>query len=111
MIGDLADVVRNLAAGCAVRLPAVAPGLERVSLQSMDTVETRYYLRLSLLDQPGVLARITSTLGAHGISIASVLQQEEGAGAYVPVVIVTHRARERELNRALENPARSFPFR
>jgi homoserine dehydrogenase len=62
---------------------------------------TRSYLRLSLLDKPGVLARITAVLGNHGISIASVLQKEVAAGEYVAVVIVTHRAREKEMVAAL----------
>jgi homoserine dehydrogenase len=101
VIGDIADVVRNVAARCPGRLPPVPPGVAPVAIKPMDAVETRYYLRLSLLDKPGVLARITSTFGSRGISIASVLQQEEGAGDYVPVVIVTHRALEREVNAAL----------
>jgi len=68
----------------------------------MEEIWTRYYLRLSLLDRPGVLGRITATIGAHGISIASVLQKGVRAGECVPVVIVTHRASEAELRKALD---------
>jgi homoserine dehydrogenase len=64
-------------------------------------IESRYYLRMSLLDKPGILARICTVLGEKGISIASVLQQDTRAGEYVPVVIVTHKAIESRLASAL----------
>jgi len=53
------------------------------------------------LDRPGVLARIAGILGKFEISIASVIQRDRRAGTTVPVVIRTHRARERDLARAL----------
>ena len=56
---------------------------------------------LQAADQPGVLARIAGVLGRFDISIAAVIQQERRAGTTVPVVIRTHRARERNLTRAL----------
>jgi homoserine dehydrogenase len=55
----------------------------------------RYYLRFMVDDHPGVLAAITGVLGRHGISIASVIQHEpsdDGHGAIVPLVIMTHTA-------------------
>ncbi|NQT91478.1 MAG: ACT domain-containing protein [Lentisphaerae bacterium] len=58
-------------------------------------------MRLSLLDRPGVLARIMGCLGGHGISIASVLQKEESRGEHVPVIVITHEARENDVVRAL----------
>ncbi len=58
---------------------------------------SRYYLRITVLDQPGVLAQITGILGKHGISIASVIQHEPtgtGAESTVSLVIMTHEANE-----------------
>jgi len=100
VIGDIADVARNLASNSSYRVPPlqlVNPGLKP---RAMDEIETRYYLRLMLVDQPGVLARITSALGEHDISIASVLQKEGMEGKCVPVVIMTHKAREGQLDAA-----------
>ncbi|MBN2301248.1 MAG: homoserine dehydrogenase [Lentisphaerae bacterium] len=101
VIGDVADVVRNLVGNSPCRVPPIPAFGSKVSLCSMEDVETRYYLRLLLHDSPGVFARIASVLGAHGISIASILQKEGRVGEYVPIVIVTHNAFERDLNAAL----------
>lgn len=102
VIADIADVARNLVAGSARRVPAVADSARPVTIKNISEVKTRYYLRLSLLDRPGVLARVSSILGSHGISIASVLQKEGRSGEYVPVVIVTHQSRESEIEEALK---------
>jgi homoserine dehydrogenase len=103
VIGDIADVARNLIVGAPRRVPCSVSSGAGGRIREMDRVETRYYLRLSLLDKPGVLARIAAVLGGHGISIASVLQKETRAGQHVPVVMVTHQAREGEINDALED--------
>lgn len=102
VVADLADLARNLVAGGARMVPAVAATGEGLGTRDMSDIETRFYLRTSLLDKPGVLANITAILGRHQISIASVLQKEVCVGEYVPVVIVTHGARERDMNAALE---------
>ena len=102
VIADIADACKALLTGSSRRLPTcvVSPGRETGLLRKGDS-KVRCYLRLSLLDQPGVLARIASSLGQHGISIASVLQKEQQAGTYVPVVVVTHQAAEHSVDEAL----------
>lgn len=68
----------------------------------MAEVVTRYYIRLSAADQPGILAQIARTFGDHNISIASAIQKQADAHAQVAeIVIVTHPAREQETERAL----------
>jgi homoserine dehydrogenase len=94
VIGDVGDIVRNLAAGRPRHAPVVPLAGAGLRLRRMADIETRYYLRLALRDQPGVLARIATILGDHSISIASVMQKEIAAADHVPVIIVTHRARE-----------------
>jgi len=101
VIGDIGDLARNLVSDSPRRVPALVRSACRIRVMPIDEIETRHYLRLPLLDRPGVLGKITAALGSHGISIASVLQQEARAGEHVPVVIVTHRASERELVKAL----------
>jgi homoserine dehydrogenase len=70
----------------------------------MDDVVTRYYLRLTVKDHPGVLARVAGILGESNISIASVTQHEVSEGP-VPLVILTHNAREKNLQDALKSIA------
>jgi homoserine dehydrogenase len=101
VIADLADVVKHLAAGCPRTEPVPVRAGEAARVRPMSEVRTRHYLRLSLLDRPGVFARIATVLGKCNISIASVLQKEVRAGEYVPVVIVTHEAREALFEEAL----------
>lgn len=102
VISDLASVVRNLAVGSHQRALSIMRSDDHEKIREMSEIEIRYYLRLSLLDKPGMLARITSVLGNHNMSIASVLQKEDNVGNYVPVVIVTQRAKGREMDAALD---------
>jgi homoserine dehydrogenase len=101
VVGDVADLVRNLVAGSSRRVPPLSGPQGPLKIRKMSDIRTRYYLRLSLLDKPGVLAKITTVLGEHRISIASVLQKEVSVDKYVPVIIVTHQAKEREMDAAL----------
>ena len=70
----------------------------------VEALDSRYYLRVTVLDKPGVFAQLASILGNHEISISSVLQKEpqaESGGSIVPVVITTHHANEGNLRNAL----------
>jgi homoserine dehydrogenase len=101
VLSDLADVARHLVGGRAPRLPLRRPpsGIRR--LRRMGDIETRYYMRFMVTDRPGVLARIAGVLGRHQISIASVHQKERRAARIVPVVMMTHEARESHVRAAL----------
>lgn len=101
VVADIADVVKNLLSGTPRRFMGAPSAGGESRLKERGQVRTRYYLRLALRDRPGTLARITTILGAHGISIASVLQQESCVDGYVPVIIVTHQCRECECQEAL----------
>ena len=64
---------------------------------------TRYYLRFTAVDRPGVLAHIASVLGEHEIGIESVIQKGRGGVTEsVPVLVQTHSVRELAVRRALE---------
>ncbi len=101
VISDLADVARRLTAGQGRLLVDAPKRASAVTYRDMGEIASRYYLRLSLLDRPGILGQVTTILGQHGISIASVLQKETHAGKHVPVIIVTDRAREQDFEAAL----------
>ena len=66
-----------------------------------DEATGRYYLRMVLKDRPGILARVAQVLGEYGISIASVMQKETGAGRHVPVIFITHETDGRRVAQAV----------
>ncbi|MBI1336142.1 MAG: homoserine dehydrogenase [Phycisphaera sp.] len=68
---------------------------------ALDDLWSRFYIRIGALDIPGVMAKVTTILGHHGISLSAVLQHETNAGQVVPVVITTHEARLGDLIKAL----------
>ncbi len=73
------------------------------SIKPMAELETRYYLRLNVADRPGVLAQVSKVLGDHLISISSVIQKAVDAVAQTAeIVIMTHPAKEREMQQALD---------
>jgi len=106
VVADLVDVVRALTTDPTNRVPHLAfqaDELQDTPVLSMDQVETAYYLRLMALDKPGVMARIASILGEHGISIEAIQQKEPGEGeTHVPLVMLTHRVREGRMNEAID---------
>jgi homoserine dehydrogenase len=105
VVADLVDVVRALTTDPTNRVPHLAfqpDELHDTAVLTMDQVETAYYQRLMALDEPGVMARIASILGEHGISIEAIQQKEPGEGeTHVPLVMLTHRVRERQMNEAI----------
>ncbi|MFZ0788043.1 MAG: homoserine dehydrogenase [Chromatiaceae bacterium] len=105
VVADLVDVVRALTTDPNNRVPHLAfqpDELHDTPVLPMDQVETAYYLRLTALDEPGVMARIASILGEHGISIEAIQQKEPGEGeTHVPLVMLTHRVLEGRMNLAI----------
>jgi len=104
VIADLVAAARDRVVGPAVRVPpwgVPQRALRRLRIRPLADLEGEYYLRFMALDRPGVLAKIAGILGRFDISIASVIQKERRAGTTVPIVLRTHRARERNLARAL----------
>jgi homoserine dehydrogenase len=104
-VADLVDMARNHIKGITRRVSplsfARSPS-KKLSLKPMDEVMTDYYFRVSALDRPGVLSRISGILGEHNISIAAVIQKKREAHGAVPIVMLTHEARERDVRESLE---------
>ena len=99
---DIVEIARRLASGqtaTALDLPVL--GRRPLVLKSMAGVRSSYYLRVSAMDQPAVLAQVAGILGKHEISIASVIQKTHQHAKAVPVVIVTHEAQEGNVQKAL----------
>jgi len=99
---DIVEIARRLAHGIpslALELPSVGPAA--LPLRPMDSIRSCYYLRVMAQDRPGVLSRVAGILGENNISIASVIQKGRATGEAVPVVMMSHEAREHDMRVAL----------
>ena len=105
VVADVIDVVRALTTDPGNRVPHLAfqPGaLSDLPVLDMEDIHTAYYLRMQAVDQPGVMSSVTTILGDLGISIEAIIQKEPEAGAgRVPVIMLTQRVQERNMNKAI----------
>jgi homoserine dehydrogenase len=102
VVSDIVDVARNIAGGTPRRLAMDYYDESRpLPVKGIDKLVSRYYLRFSVLDVPGVLAAIASVFARHSISIASVVQRDAVEGESVPLIFVTHEAVEANVRAAL----------
>jgi len=102
VMADVLTIARNACRG-VTNIPRLELG-QRIPVRAMSDVETRYYFRLKVADQPGVLAQISKVLGDNRISISSVLQKESDLTSQSAVIVImTHPARERAVQQALKD--------
>jgi len=106
IVGELIGLSRSMMAGAGRRMAPLGFMDDQVTtlpLKPMSEIISKYMLRFSALDKPGVLAAISGSLGRHGISIESMVQTSHQAddSAPVPIVIMTHEAREGAVQAAL----------
>jgi homoserine dehydrogenase len=105
IVSDVVELSRNIYSGISERVPPLSFGQEaivKIKPKPMDDVITNYYMRFSALDKPGVLSTISGVLGQNNISIASVIQKGRAVGDEdVPIVMMTHEAKERDVRCAL----------
>jgi homoserine dehydrogenase len=105
VIADLVDVTRMHTADPENRVPHLAfqpDAMADLKILPMDEVQTSYYLRLRVLDKPGVLADITRILADEQISIDAVIQKEPGEGeTQADLIMLTHQTREKRVNAAI----------
>ena len=105
VVSDILDLARNLMRGGAGRVPPLGCGnaLESTRLiKPLNDLVTSYYFRFAALDRPGVLAQVSGVLGNYGISIAAVTQKGREVAGTVPIVMITHEAREADVRQALK---------
>ncbi len=106
VLSDLADAALDLKHGSHRRVPPFVPHEGNGSVTPLDDVVSRYYVRLSVLDQPGVFARIAGILAKAKIGISSIIQPEGHEGEAVPVILMIHDAPNAAMRRALATIAR-----
>jgi homoserine dehydrogenase len=104
VVADMIDTAVGRTAITFKTLELWADGHKRVEFASPGELEGRFYMRFDVVDQPGVMGQITGRLGQHGISIASVYQHESQNDRQqtVPIVIMTHRAKESSAQAAMK---------
>ena len=103
VVADLIDLARGRATpvwGAALSALSDAPSLP------IEAHVGAYYLRLMVVDRPGVIADVTAALRDAGVSLESMLQRGRAPGEAVPVVLVTHEVRESAMRAALERIAK-----
>ncbi len=107
VVADMIDTAVGRTAITFKTLELWSDGHQRVDFASPGDLEGRFYMRFDVVDQPGVLGQITGRIGQHGISIASVYQHESPSDRHqtVPIVIMTHEAKESAARAAMKQIA------
>jgi len=98
VVGDIIAAARNIR--CNARRILGCTCFERKPVRPITAIESCYYLRLRVIDRPGVLAGIAGAFGNNSVSLAAVIQKTTGVVA--ELVLVTHRVREANLRAAVE---------
>ena len=100
VIADIVDIARNVAGNVAP--PPIGQLSERTKMEPMSELRTRYYIRLTATDKPGVLAQVGGVLANRNISIASAIQKEtDEVAKRAEIVLMTHRANESDMQNAI----------
>ena len=106
VLSDVADAALDLKNGGKVRVAPFAAYAQDGRVAPMDEIVSRYYVRFSVVDQPGVLAKIAAIFAAAQIGISSVIQPEGHAGESVPLIFMIHAAPNAALRKALAKIAK-----
>jgi len=104
VVADVVDVALGNAGRTFRQLPLLPPATPPARYKPIESIVGRYYFRFMVQDRPGVMAKLTKVFGDHGISLSAIVQHEAPEGAdenVVPVVVLTHAAREGDVRAAL----------
>jgi homoserine dehydrogenase len=104
VIGDTVDLARNLLSGSRGRVPLLSyqmNTIRKIPVMRVDEIRTNYYFRFAAIDRPGVLSKVSGILGDYEISIKSVHQKGRKSKGSVPIVMLTHLAKEADVQKAL----------
>ena len=112
VIADLVDVARGLGSEAKHQVPALAFQADAVAalpLMPISAIESSFYVRLRVADEPGVLKALTGILAAHDISIEAILQKEPRGGEDATVALITCRVIEHRFDAAMAEMC-ALPF-
>jgi homoserine dehydrogenase len=104
VVADIVDIGKKIVQGLEFGVQSLESKAQETAyrIKKMEDIESMYYFRFSALDKPGVLSKISGILGNYNISIASVIQKGRRIGGSVPLVVLTHMARERDVLKAVK---------
>jgi len=102
VLSDIADAALDLKFGTKHRVPPFVPHECNGTVAPLAEVLSRYFVRLSVVDVPGTLAKIAKIFGDAGIGISSVIQPEGHEGASVPLIFMLHDAPNGAVGKALK---------
>jgi homoserine dehydrogenase len=102
VLSDLADAALDLTNNTKVRVPPFVSHDCEVSVLPVSEIVSRYYVRLTVVDKPGVMAKISSILAAADIGMSSVVQPEGHEGESVPLILMIHDAKNGAVAGALD---------
>jgi len=97
LLGDVIDAATNISKGTSGSLGV----LGEATIRPVDELESEYYIRLEVVDRPGVLAAVAGVFGTHGVSISSM--EQEGLGDEARLIFVTHLARGSDVQATLQD--------
>ncbi|MCP5007908.1 MAG: homoserine dehydrogenase [Planctomycetes bacterium] len=101
VVADIVDVSLGRAKVTFESIKPFSGNSRRINILDISMIKTRYYLRFSIIDKPGVLSSITGILGNHNISISSVIQHDSRESELTSLVMMTHLAEEGNLQKAI----------
>jgi len=99
VVADIAEIATYTNLGATMPMFKISD--EPMRVKDIGEIKSRYYFRFSAIDRPGVLSKISGIFGSHNISISSVIQKGRRAGQAVPLVMLTHTAREADILRSV----------
>lgn len=99
VVGDIVEVINNIRTSCTGRMSCTC--YEHKQIKPISDIRSMYYLRLHIVDRPGVLASIAGVFGNHGVSLASVVQNN-AKGNTAELVVITHQVLEKDVQDALK---------
>ena len=106
VLSDVADAALDLKHGGKVRVPSFVTHVRSGCVVPLEEITSRYYVRLSVVDRPGVLAKISTIFAATKIGISSVIQPEGHEGDSVPLILMLHEAPNAAMSKALAQIAK-----
>ncbi len=104
VVSDILYVAKNINNGIANKTNFVSLNETKINILNINEIETRYYIRLEVLDSVGALSSITSVMGKYNISIASFYQHNYNSNSKesIPVIITTHISKEKDVKNAIK---------
>lgn len=107
VIGDIGDIARNLTFGVPRYKQAVcSANAGKIKMRKSEDIVSCFYVRLMLANKAGTFGTVATVLGKHGVSIRAATQKamidDQEDSCYVPVVVLTHPAKTRDMDSALQ---------